>query len=218
MEKLVSEIDFVKSFEWEQDTESQDILRHGFTHVFLMTFKEKEDFSAFLSHPIMSEEHIYGATSFSNRGPSHGGSRRHPRLCWHSSGRCQLWPRKSELALHWVRKASWALPTFSTLLAQALMVHGHLLLSLATRQEYHNRHCCWYGPLQGPCVLSHLPWHYFCGVGLSEPRITLLGFRRLLLTVLEHATSTRLVTSASFFDAAGAVQRYPWLHNRHKPV
>ncbi|WJX68908.1 hypothetical protein P8452_53232 [Trifolium repens] len=51
MEKLVSEIDLVKSFEWGQDVESLDVLRQGFTHAFLMTFNKKEDYAAFQSHP-----------------------------------------------------------------------------------------------------------------------------------------------------------------------
>ncbi|GFZ20345.1 stress responsive A/B Barrel Domain-containing protein [Actinidia rufa] len=42
MEKLVSE---------GEDIESQEMLRQGFTHAFVMTFKNKEDFTAFLSHP-----------------------------------------------------------------------------------------------------------------------------------------------------------------------
>ena len=46
-EKLVSEIDLVKSCEWEQDTESPEMLRQGFTHALLMTFNKKEDFFAY---------------------------------------------------------------------------------------------------------------------------------------------------------------------------
>ncbi|PKI36371.1 stress-response A/B barrel domain-containing protein At5g22580-like [Punica granatum] len=61
MEKLVSEIDYVKTFEWGQDPEGQDILRQGFTHVFLMTFRDKEDCSAFLSHP----SHVGFSATFS---------------------------------------------------------------------------------------------------------------------------------------------------------
>ncbi|XVF19769.1 hypothetical protein REPUB_Repub11eG0139400 [Reevesia pubescens] len=55
MEKLVSEIDAVKSFEWGQDMEGQEMLRQGFTHAFLMTFDKKEDYTAFLSHPSHNE-------------------------------------------------------------------------------------------------------------------------------------------------------------------
>ncbi|CAJ1956094.1 unnamed protein product [Sphenostylis stenocarpa] len=61
MEKLVSEIDAVKSFEWGQDIESLDVLRQGFTHAFLMTFNKKEDFVAFQSHP----NHVEFSTKFS---------------------------------------------------------------------------------------------------------------------------------------------------------
>ncbi|GAB2234852.1 hypothetical protein Droror1_Dr00004119 [Drosera rotundifolia] len=51
MEKLVSEIDAVKSFEWGQDVESQEILRQGLTHAFLFTFNNREDFTSYLTHP-----------------------------------------------------------------------------------------------------------------------------------------------------------------------
>ncbi|XP_058220822.1 stress-response A/B barrel domain-containing protein At5g22580 [Rhododendron vialii] len=51
MEKMVSEVDEVKAFEWGQDIESHEMLTQGFTHAFLMTFKSKEDFTAFLGHP-----------------------------------------------------------------------------------------------------------------------------------------------------------------------
>ncbi|XWS73953.1 hypothetical protein CRYUN_Cryun02cG0173800 [Craigia yunnanensis] len=51
MEKLVSEVDAVKSFEWGQDIEGQEMLRQGFTHAFLMTFDKKEDYTAFVNHP-----------------------------------------------------------------------------------------------------------------------------------------------------------------------
>ncbi|BAT92053.1 stress-response A/B barrel domain-containing protein At5g22580 [Vigna umbellata] len=61
MEKLVSEIDAVKSFEWGRDIESLDVLRQGFTHAFLMTFNKKEDFAAFQSHP----NHVEFSTTFS---------------------------------------------------------------------------------------------------------------------------------------------------------
>ncbi|KAL8130092.1 hypothetical protein V2J09_019247 [Rumex salicifolius] len=55
MEKLVSEVDFVSSFEWGQDIQSPEMLRQGFTHAFLMTFKNQEDFSGFLAHPKHAE-------------------------------------------------------------------------------------------------------------------------------------------------------------------
>ena len=61
MEKLVTEIGAVKSFEWGQDIESLDVLRQGFTHAFLMTFNKKEDFVAFQSHP----NHVEFSTKFS---------------------------------------------------------------------------------------------------------------------------------------------------------
>ncbi|XP_044471107.1 stress-response A/B barrel domain-containing protein At5g22580 [Mangifera indica] len=51
MEKLVSEIDAVKSFEWGQDVEGQEMLTQGFTHVFVMTFSKKEDYATFVAHP-----------------------------------------------------------------------------------------------------------------------------------------------------------------------
>ncbi|XP_057955812.1 stress-response A/B barrel domain-containing protein At5g22580 [Malania oleifera] len=61
MEKLVSEIDAVKSFEWGQDMEGQEVLRQGFTHVFSMTFGSKEDYTAFVSHP----HHVEFSATFS---------------------------------------------------------------------------------------------------------------------------------------------------------
>ncbi|PON75253.1 Stress responsive alpha-beta barrel [Trema orientale] len=61
MEKLVSEVESVKSFEWGQDVESLEMLRQGFTHAFLMTFDKKEDFTAFQSHP----NHVEFSATFS---------------------------------------------------------------------------------------------------------------------------------------------------------
>ncbi|CAN6692206.1 unnamed protein product [Malus baccata var. baccata] len=55
MEKMVAEIDVIKSFEWGQDLESLEMLRQGFTHAFLMTFKNKEGYSVFLGHPKHQE-------------------------------------------------------------------------------------------------------------------------------------------------------------------
>ncbi|TQE13256.1 hypothetical protein C1H46_001063 [Malus baccata] len=55
MEKMVAEIDAIKSFEWGQDLESLEMLRQGFTHAFLMTFKNKEGYSVFLGHPKHQE-------------------------------------------------------------------------------------------------------------------------------------------------------------------
>ncbi|XP_075478747.1 stress-response A/B barrel domain-containing protein At5g22580-like [Primulina tabacum] len=61
MEKLVSEMDIVKSFVWGQDIESLEMLRQGFTHAFLMTFENKDDFTAFASH----QNHVEFSTKFS---------------------------------------------------------------------------------------------------------------------------------------------------------
>ncbi|OWM68975.1 stress-response A/B barrel domain-containing protein At5g22580 [Punica granatum] len=61
LEKLVSEIEAVKSFEWGQDTESPEMLRQGYTHAFIMTFDKKEDFTAFVSHP----NHVEFSSKFS---------------------------------------------------------------------------------------------------------------------------------------------------------
>ncbi|XP_042511465.1 stress-response A/B barrel domain-containing protein At5g22580 [Macadamia integrifolia] len=61
MEKLLKEIDAVKSFEWGQDTGSEEMLRQGFTHVFLLTFRSSEDFTAFLGHP----RHVEFSATFS---------------------------------------------------------------------------------------------------------------------------------------------------------
>ncbi|KAK6138441.1 hypothetical protein DH2020_027816 [Rehmannia glutinosa] len=60
MEKLVSEMDTVKSFVWGQDIESMEMLRQGFTHAFLMTFSSKDDFTAFANHP----NHVEFSTTF----------------------------------------------------------------------------------------------------------------------------------------------------------
>ncbi|KDP34383.1 hypothetical protein JCGZ_11266 [Jatropha curcas] len=59
MEKLVSEIDLVKSFEWGQDLEGPEMLTQGFTHAFTMTFEKKEDHTALQTHPSHVE---YSAT------------------------------------------------------------------------------------------------------------------------------------------------------------
>ncbi|CAH9085736.1 unnamed protein product [Cuscuta epithymum] len=61
MEKLVSEVDIVKSFVWGKDTESHEMLRQGLTHAFLMTFNSKDDHTAFASHP----KHLEFSASFS---------------------------------------------------------------------------------------------------------------------------------------------------------
>ncbi|KHN10654.1 Hypothetical protein glysoja_038489 [Glycine soja] len=50
LKKMVSGIDHVKSFERGKDIESHDMLRQGFTHVFLMAFNGKEEFNAFQTH------------------------------------------------------------------------------------------------------------------------------------------------------------------------
>ncbi|KAJ6368944.1 hypothetical protein OIU78_001337 [Salix suchowensis] len=41
MEKLVTEVDLVKSFEWGQDSEGHEMLTQGFTHSFAMTFRQE---------------------------------------------------------------------------------------------------------------------------------------------------------------------------------
>ncbi|CAN6452387.1 unnamed protein product [Victoria cruziana] len=51
MEEMTMEIDKVKSFEWGQDMESEEMLRQGFTHAFSLTFESKEEFVAFSQHP-----------------------------------------------------------------------------------------------------------------------------------------------------------------------
>ncbi|KAE8673669.1 ricin-agglutinin family protein [Hibiscus syriacus] len=61
MEKLVSEIDIVKSLEWGEDIESEEMLRQGFTHAFLMSFDNKEDYSAFVGHA----SHVEFSATFS---------------------------------------------------------------------------------------------------------------------------------------------------------
>ncbi|PNY09192.1 stress responsive A/B barrel domain-containing protein [Trifolium pratense] len=55
LEKMISGIEHVKSFEWGKDIESHEMLRQGFTHAFLMTFNGKEDLSAFQVHPKHTE-------------------------------------------------------------------------------------------------------------------------------------------------------------------
>ncbi|GLT51310.1 hypothetical protein SLA2020_247290 [Shorea laevis] len=61
MEKLVSEVDLVKSLEWGKDVEGEEKLRQGFTHAFLMTFDKKEDYVAFAGHP----NHVEFSATFS---------------------------------------------------------------------------------------------------------------------------------------------------------
>ncbi|KAK4773627.1 hypothetical protein SAY87_028646 [Trapa incisa] len=61
LEKLASEIDAVKSFEWGHDIESPEMLTQGFTHAFMMTFHKKEDFTAFATHP----NHLEFSSKFS---------------------------------------------------------------------------------------------------------------------------------------------------------
>ncbi|OMO90203.1 Dimeric alpha-beta barrel [Corchorus olitorius] len=61
MEKLVSEVESVKSFEWGQDTEGLEMLRQGYTHAFMMTFEKREDYTAFVSHP----SHVEFSATFS---------------------------------------------------------------------------------------------------------------------------------------------------------
>ncbi|KAK4358613.1 hypothetical protein RND71_020842 [Anisodus tanguticus] len=51
LEKLVTELDIVKSFVWGKDAESHEMLTQGFTHAIIMTFNSKEDYNTFASHP-----------------------------------------------------------------------------------------------------------------------------------------------------------------------
>ncbi|XP_022142413.1 stress-response A/B barrel domain-containing protein At5g22580-like [Momordica charantia] len=51
VEKVVSDIDSVKSFEWGHEAEGQEMLTQGFTHVLSMTFDDKEGITSFLTHP-----------------------------------------------------------------------------------------------------------------------------------------------------------------------
>ncbi|KAL9661778.1 hypothetical protein QQ045_026606 [Rhodiola kirilowii] len=44
-------VDIVKSFEWGEDMESHEMGRQGFTHVFAVTFRNKEDYNAYVQHP-----------------------------------------------------------------------------------------------------------------------------------------------------------------------
>ncbi|MCL7024357.1 hypothetical protein MKW94_012560 [Papaver nudicaule] len=61
MEKLVSDIEAVKSFEWGHNIESNEMLTQGYTHVFSMTFRNSEDLTAYLGHP----SHVAFSTTFS---------------------------------------------------------------------------------------------------------------------------------------------------------
>ncbi|KAD5803365.1 hypothetical protein R6Q59_024396 [Mikania micrantha] len=61
LEKLVSEVDSVKSFVWGKDIESMEMLRQGFTHALMMTFGSKDDFIAFQAHP----NHVEYSATFS---------------------------------------------------------------------------------------------------------------------------------------------------------
>ncbi|XP_015057123.1 stress-response A/B barrel domain-containing protein At5g22580-like [Solanum pennellii] len=51
LEKLVQEMDIVKSFVWGKDVENHEMLRQGFTHAIIMTFNSKEDYQTFANHP-----------------------------------------------------------------------------------------------------------------------------------------------------------------------
>ncbi|KAK9170470.1 hypothetical protein Syun_002610 [Stephania yunnanensis] len=61
LEKLASEIEAVKSFEWGEDMKSEEMLRQGFTHIISMTFSSAEDFTGFLGHP----SHVEFSAAFS---------------------------------------------------------------------------------------------------------------------------------------------------------
>ncbi|XP_077234196.1 stress-response A/B barrel domain-containing protein At5g22580-like [Tasmannia lanceolata] len=54
LDKMASEIDVIKSYDWGQDSRS-DKLKQGFTHAFSMTFSNEQDLNAYLSHPIHTE-------------------------------------------------------------------------------------------------------------------------------------------------------------------
>ncbi|XP_068663908.1 stress-response A/B barrel domain-containing protein At5g22580-like [Aristolochia californica] len=55
MEKLATDMETVKDFEWGQDSGSEAALRQDYTHVFVLTFKSAEDFAAFSAHPTHLE-------------------------------------------------------------------------------------------------------------------------------------------------------------------
>ncbi|GLT40750.1 hypothetical protein SLA2020_148620 [Shorea laevis] len=55
VEKLVSEVDLVKSLEWGKDVEGEELLRQGFTHAILLTFNKEEDYAAYACHPNIVE-------------------------------------------------------------------------------------------------------------------------------------------------------------------
>ncbi|XP_010521682.1 PREDICTED: stress-response A/B barrel domain-containing protein At5g22580-like [Tarenaya hassleriana] len=62
LQKLVDEIDSLKSFEWGQDMESQVGLRQGYTHAFIMSFEKKQDYFDFVSH----QSHVSFSSVFSS--------------------------------------------------------------------------------------------------------------------------------------------------------
>ncbi|KAJ4751392.1 hypothetical protein LUZ62_085797 [Rhynchospora pubera] len=51
MAQLVSTMDMVKSFEWGTEMLGEEMLRQGFTHVFILTFNNGEDLASYLTHP-----------------------------------------------------------------------------------------------------------------------------------------------------------------------
>ncbi|KAF3321765.1 Stress responsive A/B Barrel domain-containing protein [Carex littledalei] len=51
MTQLVSTMDMVKSFEWGTEMIGEEMLRQGFTHVFIMTFNNGEDLASYFNHP-----------------------------------------------------------------------------------------------------------------------------------------------------------------------
>ncbi|KAA8550214.1 hypothetical protein F0562_001898 [Nyssa sinensis] len=53
LEKQAKENESIVSVEVEcgQDITTPEVLRHGFTHIFMMTFNTTKDFSAYRSHP-----------------------------------------------------------------------------------------------------------------------------------------------------------------------
>ncbi|WOL15513.1 stress-response A/B barrel domain-containing protein [Canna indica] len=51
MQKLVSQVDVVKDFEWGEDVLKNERLSHGFTHAFILTFASAQDLDTYIKHP-----------------------------------------------------------------------------------------------------------------------------------------------------------------------
>ncbi|XP_037480727.1 uncharacterized protein LOC119358146 [Triticum dicoccoides] len=78
--KLAGELDTVKFFGWGKDVLNQEVLTHGFTHVFSMSFASAEDLVACMGHEKHSafachaghtdnSEAVFGSSSSSSRRP-----------------------------------------------------------------------------------------------------------------------------------------------------